>query len=114
MAFIPIIGFEGLYSINEEGLVYSHRSGSFIQWNAKPHGKKPYYKVDLWKGGERKKFFIHRLVAIHFLGFDPKSGLEVNHISGNKKDCSINNLEIITREENIQHGLQFRKKKGEQ
>ena len=61
-----------------------------------------YYKIDLRKNNVRKIKPIHRLVAETFI---PKSNgySEVNHKDGNKKNNNINNLEWVTRAENIKH-----------
>jgi hypothetical protein len=45
---------------------------------------------------------VHRLVAEHFIGNIGK-GLEVNHKDLNKHNNHIDNLEIVTRRENLIH-----------
>jgi hypothetical protein len=56
-------------------------------------------------GRGRRSVFNHRLVAETFLShFDNSNYIfEVNHISGNKEDNSLYNLEWMTRQENLQH-----------
>ena len=64
---IPIIGFEGLYTIDKEGNVFS----SYSNRNLKARNSKLGYKqVELWKNNKGKKEYIHRLVANHFLHND--------------------------------------------
>ena len=46
---------------------------------------KGYQVVSLNFNGKYKNFYVHRLVAEHFLGGIPK-GFEVNHIDYNKKN----------------------------
>lgn len=49
-----------------------------------------------------KAFPRHRLVALTFIGPCP-SGYEVNHINGDKNDARAENLEYVTRSENMLH-----------
>lgn len=55
----PIKGYEGLYSITEEGDVWNHRTEKWM----KPRIWRRYYKVGLTKDKVKKYYQIHRLVA---------------------------------------------------
>lgn len=46
---------------------------------------------------------IHRMVAETFFPIKNQKFLEVNHINGDKSNNSVENLEWMTREENLQH-----------
>ena len=48
-----------------------------------------------------KKYYIHRLVAEHFI--DGDTSLEVNHKDGNKQNNCVDNLEWATRQQNSWH-----------
>lgn len=62
------------------------------------------YRVDLWKNGEHKTFLVARLVAFTFLNEDIKNTqLTVNHKDKNSLNNNLENLELITLKENIQH-----------
>jgi hypothetical protein len=61
-----------------------------------------YLKVELFNNGTLCSRYVHRLVVEAFIGEIP-AGLEVNHISGQKVDNSIENLEVVTHAENTKH-----------
>ncbi|MDR3575050.1 MAG: NUMOD4 motif-containing HNH endonuclease [Anaerolineaceae bacterium] len=64
--------------------------------------KDGYLKVELFNNGRPCSRYIHRLVVEAFIGEIP-AGLEVNHISGQKVDNCIENLEVVTHAKNTQH-----------
>ena len=77
-----------------------------------------YFQVYLIKEGKGHLLYVHRLVAQAFIP-NPNNLLEVNHKDGNKKNNFINNLEWITRKDNVLHRFRtlkqepFRKYKKE-
>jgi hypothetical protein len=56
------------------------------------------------KGKTKKRLWrrVHRVVAQTFIGKIPK-GMEINHVNGNKHCNSVDNLEIVSRQQNITH-----------
>lgn len=95
--FKSIPGYEGRYSVDNKGSVFSNYLNGLMKLN---HHSCGYLKISLNKGSKRKSFFVHRLVAEAFIG---KSELDVNHKNCNKKDNRITNLEYVTRSHNLIH-----------
>lgn len=63
-------------------------------------------RVDLWKDGKPRTFKVSRLVAFTFLGGDiDDPSITVNHKDGNFRNNNIDNLELVTLVENINHGF---------
>jgi hypothetical protein len=97
-----IVGYEGLYAVTEDGMVWAYpnriHKGKFL----KPSLKKGYPFVCLCKGSEIKQFSIHRLVAETYLpNFD--SLPQVNHIDSNKENNHVSNLEWCSASQNKKH-----------
>lgn len=86
---LPIKGYEGLYTITENGEVYSLQSGKFLRQSVDRGG---YAKVNLSKDGVKKTHLVHKLVAGAFI-LNPHNLPCVNHISENKTDNRACNLE---------------------
>lgn len=108
-----ILGFEGLYTVSDNGEVLSlGRSVKMPKGGTKnipPHApavflnKKGYVRVMLTNSiGVRKGYFVHRLVAMSFLGV---SKLQVNHKDLNKRNNEASNLEYVTNRENSVHAF---------
>lgn len=62
-----------------------------------------YLRAHLHQDGKSRKVLIHRLVALAF-GMDLQ-GKEINHIDGVKANNKPENLEAVTRSENIKHAF---------
>lgn len=99
-----IEGYNGKYQISNNGNVRSFskwKNGDFLRFGMTTTG---YYYVNLVVDGRRKikQERVHRLVAKAFLD-NPNNLPEVNHIDGNKLNNNVNNLEWVSRNQNIQH-----------
>lgn len=110
------VEFDSDYYISNSGKVYSTR----LEWKAFINGgmyelsqkitPKGYKEVSLYKtlpSGQivRKTIRTHKLVLQHFVpkGENEMMLLECNHKNGIKSDNTLQNLEWITRSENIKH-----------
>jgi len=102
----PILGFEDKYEVSDLGRIKSlHKRNPGIILNPRID-RAGYYSIRLSKQGSTFTYFVHRLVAMHFI---PNVGNkpQVNHISCNKLDNSISNLEWVTHSENILHAYKM-------
>lgn len=104
-----VIGYEGYYDVSDHGRVrslnrqvrgkHTRLVGSTRcldnSWNG-------YARISLWKQNKRNRFLVHRLVYAAFVGEIPE-GKEVNHIDSDPNNNSVDNLEVVTHAENMQH-----------
>lgn len=106
---VPLKDFAARYEVSNHGRIRSLKlQRSVRRVFVSPFG---YQRVHLCLDYRKRDAFVHRLVAIAFLGPVPK-GKEVNHIDGNKLNNAVSNLEYITPQENkrhaVKHGLTAR------
>lgn len=111
-----VVGYEGIYEVSNKGRVRTHKdkvswSKRYQKWR---HWKQRYLKdktpngrdvrVALWKDGKPNYYLVHRLVAYAFI---PKiEGMNsINHIDGNPKNNSVENLEWCNHERNNNHAF---------
>lgn len=93
------------YFINKNGDIFNSDLRKLKVW----YNDTGYARIDLPSifHGKRVNRTIHLLVADQFLNSgkyrDPNTKLEVNHKDGNKRNNHVDNLEIITRKENVNH-----------
>ncbi len=113
--WIDVKDFEGAYQVSSFGNVRSidkiarTYNGGLRLYKGRILVKKvgslgKYHCVDLSNYGKGKRFGIHRLVAENFIP-NPENKAEVNHKDGNTFNNHIDNLEWVTRSENIRHSF---------
>ncbi len=98
---IDIIGYEGLYAVDEDGNVWSknyRRTGKMKKLKPGDNGH-GYSLVVLSKDGKRKSRNVHRLVAQAFLP-DFCEDLQVDHIDRDRTNNNLSNLRMVTRQQN--------------
>ena len=101
-----ITGFEGLYQVNDLGLVKSlayqgTQRDLILKLTMRKDG---YQHVILSKNTNKKSFLVHRLTAIAFIP-NPQNKPEINHKDFNKSNNCLNNLEWVSAKENMSHAV---------
>ena len=110
-----ISGYEGVYQISNLGRVKSLKN---TKGNPKETIKKPmlkengYLQVDLYKKTKKKKFYIHRLVAMAFIP-NPDNLPEVDHVDTNRTNNTVENLRWVDKKRNMNNSLTKEKISGE-
>lgn len=109
-----IKGYEGYYQVSTHGRVRARarvvtcKNGMLKSLPDKiltPHfNTNGYLWVYLAKDGVKRFWFIHRLVALTFVE-NPTGKTFVNHLSGIKTVNIPENLEWVTRKENVAHAF---------
>lgn len=113
-----VVGYEGMYVVSSFGRVKSLpkecktpqkvvllSKERLLSPSQMPNG---YLIVNLYKNGKRKSSYVHRLVANAFLGVNNE--MTVNHKDENKTNNNIENLEYLTRGDNIRYSAARHKK----
>ena len=95
----PIKDYEGKYYVTSQGDVVNAKGDTLKPTINKKIG---YKTVSLWENNKGSSKTIHRLVALTYLP-NPNNLPEVNHIDGNKLNNHVDNLEWVTRSENMIH-----------
>jgi hypothetical protein len=96
-----------IYEVSDMGHIRSRamRGGHLRNISGWKH-KHGYTAVAIRVDGEKKKFLLHRLIAITFYGPSP---LGVRHLNGDASDSRLVNLRFGTQSENcvdtVRHGM---------
>lgn len=111
-----IVGYEGYYILSNRGEVVGlertivGKDGVVKIYKRKKQktfiSTTGYVIVILCKNGVAKKKSIHRLLATAFIP-NPHNKPEINHKNSIRSDNRLENLEWVTRSENVQHGYSF-------
>ena len=104
-----LVGFNGLYEVSNTGYIRSiprngtNRKGRVL---ARSFDSDGYVVSKIRNKDIVKTLKVHREVAKAFIP-NPENKPQVNHMNGNKGDCSLENLEWVTPSENIRHAKQL-------
>lgn len=105
----PVPDWEGFYEVSDWGRVrsvarkvdYGVRGHATYQGRILNLAKKPngYLWIGLKRAGKTERVYVHRLVALAFIGPCP-IGKEVDHIDHNREHNHIKNLHYLIRAKN--------------
>ena len=103
--FKEIEGYKDRYYISNKGRLWSNVSGRFIGAKDKETG---YIQTTLTnEEGERESTSIHREVGKAFVpNDDPENKIEINHKNYIRDDNRAENLEWVTRQENLDYSYE--------
>ena len=90
------------YSVSNLGRCRNNRTGRILKLN---DGSNGYESVMLSLNGKPKRYSVHRLVAEAFC-LKLENQTEVDHIDGNRRNKTVENLRWVTGSENIQYASQ--------
>lgn len=108
-AWKRIRGYGNRYHISNYGRVksYCHKEAQLLTPTLNSRG---YPRVALWKGGKRRYYLVHRLVAIYFVyNDDPLIKTTVDHINGKKDDPRWLNLRWLSLSDNMKAYYELKK-----
>ena len=95
------------YEVFEDGRIYSYKTKKFLKHQTNKYG---YQVVCLYDNeGKGKWYYVHRIVLESVTGEPIPKGFEINHISEDKTENMISNLELVSHKENINFGTRTQK-----
>lgn len=86
------------YYVSNQGHIFSKKSGRFLKYDLNSTG---YRRVTLYLKNGKKRVFVHHLVAHYFIA-PRKDNLEVDHINRNRTDNRVENLQYLSKKDNLE------------
>lgn len=87
------------YACTRDGRVFSKKSDIFLK-QGMSYG---YKRINLSRSGNKRTYYVHRIVAQTFIDNPNPDNCVVNHKDGNKINNHVDNLEWCTQKQNIRH-----------
>jgi hypothetical protein len=100
---IFFLGQKTNYSICLNGKVFNNKTNKFLKFNPKDkEGVNGFYlKFNISIGKKRHRLSFHRELLKAFMPVDNMDNLEVDHINGDHLDNRLENLQWLTKKENL-------------
>ena len=103
--WLPVAGYESRYEVSNLGKVRSIYTNKILEGELTKDG---YKRVRLWDGNKYKSKMVHCLVAEAFIPIpDSQHQYEVDHIDNNVTHNSVDNLQWLTHEQNLEKSFQL-------
>lgn len=111
----PIIGFDSGYEVSDDGRIRTdgmrRDKRRFPPKELRQFPQNGYLTVTLWIEGKPTRLYVHRLVLSAFDKECPLS-MECNHKDGCKSNNKLENLEWVSRSDNLKHAIRTGLKKS--
>lgn len=109
-----IPGYEG-YQASNIGRIRTYNKTTYTEKHGIRHWKNRVLKpkkdkynslrVSLWKNNKEKTLLVARLIGSTFIENNLETNLTINHKDGNRLNNNVENLEWLSRKENIVYGF---------
>jgi hypothetical protein len=93
----------GKYIVSSSGEIQNSQTGRILKQSTNQNG---YKFVQLSMGGFAQTKSIHRLVYQLFVNAIP-NGYEINHVDGDKSNNHFGNLDVVTKQQNMNHAVEI-------
>ena len=90
------------YEVFEDGRIWSYKTKRFLKPIKGPNGYQIVHLSD--NEGKIKWYYVHRVIWESITGEPIPENLEINHISENKTENMITNLELVSHKQNCNWG----------
>ena len=100
MKIVNVIGYEGLYAVSDQGVIYNLKRGTIVKPTKDKSG---YLSVILTRDGVQYPTKVHKVVFYSFVGQDGltrEDSLVIDHLDGDKTNNALYNLRKTTTREN--------------
>ncbi len=89
------------YLVSNYGRVYNHETGRFMRQHVAENHLYTHIRTDVNGKSKDKTYATHRLMMLSFKGDEYNGTDEVDHVDGCSYNNFLDNMEFVSREENI-------------